>query len=129
MRRDVWSMNATTKSPKLSAWFMPSARERLRCTAELVCEAVATSFGLKRDDLNIRTRRRQISWPRQVAMYFLRNMTVHTDGEISELFGLERSSVTAAQYHVSDLMATYPALAKEIEAIRTKIGNKIAGVK
>jgi chromosomal replication initiator protein len=56
-------------------------------TIERIQELTAERFGITRDDLLSRSRRAQLAWPRQVAMYLAREHTSETLPAIAARFG------------------------------------------
>jgi len=56
-------------------------------TLEMIENVVCNYFGLKKDDLQSRSRTRSIAYPRQVAMYLAKTMTSSSLEEIGRYFG------------------------------------------
>jgi chromosomal replication initiator protein len=93
---------------------MLSKTERIINAVELVYDV---SYSL----MNTKTRKREIVEARQVAMYYLKSLTIMTLREVGELFGgRDHSTVIHARQTVEDLMTTdraYKAKIEEVEAI------------
>jgi chromosomal replication initiator protein len=95
-----------------------------RLAARDVIEAVASFFGVRPDSLAARTRRRDVLWPRQLAMALCLRHTDAGAAEIGRLFGREHTAVRNAariverrilerareRYQVEELSARIDAL-------------------
>jgi len=64
----------------------PNSRPR-QITMELIQQVVVTYFKIKQDDLTAKKRTRNITYPRQIAMYLCREMTDTSLPRIGEVFG------------------------------------------
>ncbi len=98
-----------------------------RLAARDVVEAVAHFFGVRSDSLAARTRRRDVLWPRQLAMALCLRHTDAGAAEIGRLFGREHTAVRNAariverrilerareRYQVEELSARIDALREE----------------
>ncbi len=62
-------------------------RDMKRITPELIMEVVADYYRVEKDDLIGQRRNREITFPRQVAMYLIREMTGISTTRIGKLFG------------------------------------------
>jgi len=93
---------------------MQSKTERIINVIELV-------YDVPYKLMNTKTRKREVVEARQVAMYYLKSLTIMTLREVGELFGgRDHSTVIHARQTVEDLMATdkaYRAKIEEVEAI------------
>ncbi|MDZ7814807.1 MAG: DnaA/Hda family protein [Planctomycetota bacterium] len=69
----------------------PLLGENEESTAEpavdLIQAIVAQEYGITRSELNSKTRRREVAWPRQIAIYLARELTDRTLMELGGLFG------------------------------------------
>jgi chromosomal replication initiator protein len=65
---------------------LPNDRPK-QITNELIQEEVATFFKIKLDDLSAKKRTRNITFPRQIAMYLCRELTDTSLPRIGEIFG------------------------------------------
>ena len=61
--------------------------EEQNISIEKIQRVVAKYFNLQISDLRAKRRTRSIAWPRQIAMYLIRQMTAHSLPEIGEYFG------------------------------------------
>lgn len=74
----------------------PAPLARRRLLAREVVETVAAFFGVRPDSLATRTRRRDVLWPRQLAMALCLRHTDAGAAEIGRLFGREHTAVRNA---------------------------------
>lgn len=87
-----------------------------------ILEAVANVFGLSADDLLGRSRTREISLPRQVAMYMLReeaNASLPQIGEV--LGGRDHTTVMYACEKVSDLIERDDRFRRQVLKVREQL--------
>jgi chromosomal replication initiator protein len=63
------------------------SRRHKQITAELIMQTVSDYYGLTMDDLTGPTRKREITVPRQIAMYLTREMTGMSLPQIGNVFG------------------------------------------
>jgi len=81
-------------------------------TATDIQEAVSEHFSINVSDLKSKRRTKAIAFPRQIAMYMVRNMTDHSFAEIGEAFGgRDHSTVIHAENKIK----------KEMEADNNRI--------
>jgi chromosomal replication initiator protein len=106
---------------------LPAPAPPPRLGARDVVEVVAGFFGLRADALAARTRRRDVLWPRQLAMSLCLRHTDEGTAEIGRLFGREHTAVRNAvrsverrilerareRYQVEELTARLDALRAE----------------
>ena len=62
-------------------------RRHKQITSELIMQTVTDYYGLSTDDLTGTTRRREITGPRQIAMYLTRELTGMSLPQIGNVFG------------------------------------------
>jgi chromosomal replication initiator protein len=63
------------------------ATQEKRVTSELIQKRVSEHYGLREQDLKVRSNSRAISFPRQVAMYLIKQLTSASLPEIGRQFG------------------------------------------
>ena len=96
---------------------------RERPTLEDIRAATARSFGLEPDDLLARTRRPDVAFARQVAMYLSRELTDETLPAIGKSFGgRNHTTILHAHRRVADRIASDPETASAVEAVRRRLG-------
>jgi len=87
----VWAMAAvrgTQMTPELAASALgPYARPRNTVSVEIIQQLVSNKFGLSVADLVSHRREREVSYPRQVAMYLSRTLAEASFPAIAEKFG------------------------------------------
>jgi chromosomal replication initiator protein len=93
----------------------------MQSKTERIINAVELVYDVPYSLMNTKTRKREIVEARQVAMYYLKSLTIMTLREVGELFGgRDHSTVIHARQTVEDLMTTdkaYRAKIEEVEAI------------
>jgi chromosomal replication initiator protein len=78
-------------------------------TVERIQDLTAEAFGLTRDDLLSHSRRPQLAWPRQIAMYLAREHTSETLPAIAARFGgRNHTTVLHASRRTAERMASDP---------------------
>ena len=61
--------------------------EEKRITVDLIQKKVAEHFDIRLQDMKVKRRNKAIAYPRQIAMYLVRELTDHSLPEIGEFFG------------------------------------------
>ena len=98
--------------------------ERREITAEVIIEIVAEHYNLNRSELASPTKKKNIAYPRQIAMYLCREMTdvpLVTVGEL--LGGRDHSTVIHGCDRISTDLRTNEQLQSTIENLRKKIAR------
>ena len=96
--------------------------ERREITADVIIEIVAEHYNLNRSELASPTKKKNIAYPRQIAMYLCREMTdvpLVTVGEL--LGGRDHSTVIHGCDRISTDLRTNEQLQSTIENLRKKI--------
>ena len=94
-------------------------------TPKQIIQAVANFYEVKVNDLIKKSRRKEIAWPRQIAMYLLReelNISFPTIGE--KLGGRDHTTVMYAHEKISQEIQNSDSLRQEVDFIKEKIYNK-----
>lgn len=85
-------------------------------------KAVANFYGLSMEDLNSRRRSRNISYPRQIAMYLIRELTDYPLTEIGKIFGgKDHTTVIHAVDKIKIEIQTKPELNQVINQIKENL--------
>ena len=93
-------------------------------TPHLVRERVAASFGVSVDGLVSKKRTKDLTVPRQVAMYLIRDMLDTPLVEIGRLFGgRDHSTVIHAVNKIEEDIAADAAFGARVQAIRAELMN------
>ncbi|MFY4728726.1 helix-turn-helix domain-containing protein, partial [Nitrospira sp. BLG_2] len=79
-----------------------SAGSERRVTIELVVRAVAEKFSLQPAQLKQKSNTRQIAYPRQVAMYLVKELTASSLPEIGRAFGGKHHTTVLHSVHKSE---------------------------
>ncbi|MCO4784049.1 MAG: chromosomal replication initiator protein DnaA [Candidatus Cloacimonetes bacterium] len=97
-------------------------REKPLLTPENIQRQVANKYGIEFDDLFSSNRRNAIAYPRQVAMYLIRELTGITLKDIANNFGKkDHVTVSHACNRVTEIIKTDRIKAQIIEDLRKKI--------
>jgi chromosomal replication initiation ATPase DnaA len=92
--------------------------------SEVVFEAVCSRYNLTREQLLSRRRPNHIAWPRQVAMYLVRELTESTLQFTGELFNRDHGTVLHAWRTVHFNAKNVPKVGQEIEEITKQIEDQ-----
>lgn len=93
-------------------------------TIPLIQDKVANHFGLRIDEFKSKRRTRNVSFPRQVAMYICRELTDASLPRIGEEFGgRDHTTVIHAHEKISSDMKNDPLLESEIKSLIEKLQN------
>jgi chromosomal replication initiator protein len=99
----------------------PVAPGRRRLAVREVIEAVAAYFQKRPDELALRSRRRDVLVPRQLAMYLCRRYTDVALGEIGHALGRDHSAVANAVRVVERRILERAPLRYQVEALAAKL--------
>ena len=87
-------------------------------------QAVAAHFFISQDEMRSASRAREVSRPRQVAMYLARELTLRSLPEIGRLFGnRDHSTVIHACKQIEKLCETDQGLKTNVETLRAELGR------
>jgi len=93
-----------------------------KTTPELVVDMVAAAFEVSAQDLMFSTRRRQVSFPRQVAMYLVRQYTSLSLPQIGHFFGgKDHTTVLYACEKIAQKRDSDPKFAQLLAQIKDRI--------
>ncbi|GAB6099669.1 chromosomal replication initiator protein DnaA [Halanaerocella petrolearia] len=91
-------------------------------TVELIKKIVAEYYDIKLKDMESKKRTRAIAFPRQIAMYFTRELTELSSPQIGNKFGgRDHSTVLHAYDKIKKKISTEPEFKKEINELLSKI--------
>lgn len=94
-------------------------------TIAKIQRVVSDYFNLKVEDLKAKKRTKAFAHTRQIAMYLSREMTDQSLPKIGDEFGgRDHTTVIHAHDKITSELVTNPQLAREVEAIRTKLLGK-----
>lgn len=96
--------------------------EKFEASAESVLMVVSDAFDLSIEDLKSNSRRREISWARQIGMYLMRQYTDLSLPRIGEEFGgKDHTTVLYSCEKISQLKATDPSLEQKLRQLSDRI--------
>ena len=102
---------------------IPTNRNR-QVSIALIQQIVAAHFNLKIEDFKAKKRTRNLSYPRQIAMYLARELTDFSLPKIGEEFGgRDHTTVIHAYEKIREGMEADPNLIMTIKEIKEKIQN------
>ncbi|NPA26175.1 MAG: chromosomal replication initiator protein DnaA [Chloroflexi bacterium] len=120
---EVWNQPLTLETARNAlADIIPQRRPRP--TAEAVLDLVARTYDVSVEDLKGKRRSRRIAYPRQVAMYLLRNEVGLSWPQIGELLGgRDHSTVMHGYRKIEEQIAQDPMLRREIREIQERLNQ------
>jgi chromosomal replication initiator protein len=104
----------------------PLVSER-QVSIEDVLAAVASHFGIKVSDLKGSRKNREVSQPRQVAMYLARRLTRHSFPEIGRAFGgKDHSTVVKGVKKIETILRENPELAERVRLVERSLMEPVS---
>jgi chromosomal replication initiator protein len=99
----------------------PMEAPRPQLDVGTVVRSVAAFFGTSPQQLATRSRRRDVVWPRQLAMYLCRRYTDAPQAEIARAFGRHHPSVANAERRVGRAMLERVPLRYKVEELSARL--------
>ncbi|NLW45991.1 MAG: chromosomal replication initiator protein DnaA [Firmicutes bacterium] len=100
-----------------------SSSKTQRVTIPLIQQAVAEYFNIEIEDLKAQRRTRNITFPRQIAMYIIRELTDYSLPKIGEEFGgRDHSTVIHAYEKIQNSIQEDPEIDRIIKTLIHKLG-------
>ena len=94
----------------------------IKANAEAVITVVADAFGVSIEDLKSNSRRREISWARQIGMYLMRHHTELSLPRIGEEFGgKDHTTVLYSCEKIAQLKDSDPSLEQKLRQLSDRI--------
>ena len=90
-------------------------------STQLISELVSSQFKVSLTDLQSKSRKKSIAFPRQVAMYLSRKHTEETLVDIGKLFNRDHSTVMHAIKVVSDLRRRDLSISAQLDLLNDKV--------
>jgi chromosomal replication initiator protein len=90
-------------------------------TSRAICELVVQQFKVPLADLQSKSRKKCIAFPRQVAMYLSRKHTEETLADIGRIFNRDHSTVMHAIKVVTDLSRRDNSISAQLELLSSKV--------
>ncbi len=96
--------------------------EKVEASASAILMVVAQNFDLSIEDIKSNSRRREISWARQIGMYLMRQHTALSLPRIGEEFGgKDHTTVMYSCDKIAQLRVSDPDLAKTLRSLSDRI--------
>jgi len=103
-------------------WHQETRKESI--TMDEIVSLVENNFGVSRLELESKSRKSNIAWARQVAMYLARNYTLLSLEQIGKVFGRNHATVIHAFSKVKNKMENYPPRRFEVDFLKQKLGSR-----
>lgn len=101
-----------------------SSSKSQRVTIPLIQQAVAEYFNIEIEDLKAQRRTRNITFPRQIAMYIIRELTDYSLPKIGEEFGgRDHTTVIHAYEKIQNAIKEDPEVDRIIKTLIHKLGH------
>lgn len=108
--------------------FFPPDLPAKKITPDLIAEVVCKYFGITIQDVKGSKKNREISFPRQISMYIMREMTGLSYVKIAEYFGKkDHTTIIYAEDKIKKQMKEDSELKKVVEDVIAKIKAKTKG--
>ena len=109
---------------------LPKEGQRPRLTIEHIKDEVATRYHIKRQDLEGSSRRKEISYARQVAIFLSREMTDHSFPAIGRHFGnRDHSTIMHSYVKIKSLLEETPLLHVEISEMQESLDARYSTIR
>ena len=92
-------------------------------TIEMISELIARQFKVSINDMRSRSRKRRLTFPRQMAMYLCRKYTDDSLAEIGRAFNRDHSTVLHSVKKVTDLAVRDTSVGAQLELLNGKINS------
>jgi chromosomal replication initiator protein len=92
-------------------------------TIEHIQRRVSEFFGLKLGDMRTRSRTKTVAFPRQIAMYFARQLTHASLAEVGRAFDKDHTTVLHAVTKVAALVREDPSVKKTVDTLAQKVAK------
>ena len=101
-----------------------SSSKSKRVTIPLIQQAVVEFFNIKVEDLKAQRRTKNITFPRQIAMYLVRELTDYSLPKIGEEFGgRDHTTVIHSYEKIQDLIKEDPEIDRIVKNLIHKLGQ------
>jgi len=115
----IWSLPMTVEN---IAPVLETQTEKVEATPEAILKIVTDNFNLSIEDIKSNSRRREISWARQIGMYLMRQHTDLSLPRIGEEFGgKDHTTVIYSCEKITQLRETDPALAETLRQLSERL--------
>ena len=86
-------------------------------TADMIRDCVSSRFKVSREELRSRSRKRNIVFPRQIAMYLTRKFTEHSLNEIGEMYSRDHSTVLHSIKTITQRMVRETSVREQVDLL------------
>lgn len=115
----IWSLPMTVEN---IAPVLETQTEKVEATPETILKIITDNFKLSIEDIKSNSRRREISWARQIGMYLMRQHTDLSLPRIGEEFGgKDHTTVIYSCEKITQLRETDPALAETLRQLSDRL--------
>jgi chromosomal replication initiator protein len=90
-------------------------------TGESIRDLIGDQFRVSVEDLRSRTRKRSVTFPRQVAMYLTRKFTTHSLADIGNIYNRDHSTVLYAIKAITKDISRESSIREQVELLCTKL--------
>jgi len=101
--------------------YIAEQEQKIGTTIEKIMSFVAKFYNLSPEDMKRRTRKAEITKPRQIAMYLLRDMVGLSFSSIGHTFGLDHTTVLYAFEKISDQVSKDGVTKGQVDSIRAMV--------
>ncbi|QSJ17322.1 chromosomal replication initiator protein DnaA [Nostoc sp. UHCC 0702] len=115
----IWGLPMTVEN---IAPVLETPSEKVKATSEAILTVVADAFNVSIEDLKSNSRRREISWARQIGMYLMRQHTDLSLPRIGEEFGgKDHTTVIYSHDKIAQLRESDRSLAQTLRQLSDRI--------
>ncbi|WP_017655879.1 chromosomal replication initiator protein DnaA [Fortiea contorta] len=115
----IWGLPMTVES---IAPVLEPANEKVAATPEIILKVIGETFDVSIEDLKSNSRRREISWARQIGMYLMRQHTALSLPRIGEEFGgKDHTTVLYSCDKITQLQESDRTLAQTLRQLSDRI--------
>jgi chromosomal replication initiator protein len=115
----IWGLPMTVEN---LAPILGTPSQKIETTPEIILNVVADALSVSIDDLKGNSRRREISWARQIAMYLMRQLTNLSLPKIGEEFGgKDHTTVMYSCEKIAQLQETDQNLIQTLHQLSDRI--------
>jgi chromosomal replication initiator protein len=115
----IWGLSMTVEN---LAPVLETPSEKVEATPEAILTVVGDAFGISIEDLKSNSRRREISWARQIGMYLMRQHTDLSLPRIGEEFGgKDHTTVIYSYDKINQLRESDRALVQTLRQLSDRI--------
>ncbi len=93
----------------------------IEITGESIRDLIGDQFRVSIDDLCSRSRKRSVTFPRQMAMYLTRKYTSHSLADIGSMYNRDHSTVLYAIKTITKDMSRETSIREQVELLCTKL--------